>query len=243
MKFCERTPSAQQCQSELFDILPRPDIIHIAPLITLCQVEPRQVLMRRGELIRRVYLPYDAVLATVVEFHNGLMPETSIIGNEGFAPLPALFHGTHASDTVVCMLGGICASIRLADFQHEAQSNPRLNLLLKQYAQAYRMQMSARVACNALHTLRQRYASTMLSIDDRTRGEAFNISQDFLSLLLGVYRPSLSVVAQEYQQNNVIAYVRGHMQVLDRAALEACACECYAHSRARFERLLGIRVG
>ena len=57
--------------------------------------------------------------------------------------------------------------------------------------------------------------------------------------MLCVYRPSITVVASTLQRAGIIRSDRGHVAVLDRAALEATACDCYGAVRRRFDRLLG----
>jgi Mn-dependent DtxR family transcriptional regulator len=56
--------------------------------------------------------------------------------------------------------------------------------------------------------------------------------------MLGVGRHAVNETAQSLQEAGLIRYRRGRITVLDRAALEATACECYAVVRAEFERLL-----
>jgi Mn-dependent DtxR family transcriptional regulator len=74
---------------------------------------------------------------------------------------------------------------------------------------------------------------------DRTDGDEFQITQEFLSLMLCVYRPSVSTAASTLQRAGMICYGRGHITVLDRMGLEATACDCYATVNRRFDRQLG----
>jgi hypothetical protein len=57
--------------------------------------------------------------------------------------------------------------------------------------------------------------------------------------MLGVYRPSVSLVASAFQQAGINKYTRGNLTILDRAGLEETSCECYAVVRKQFERLIG----
>lgn len=230
------------CRSRLLDVLPERDLTHLMPIMTMCRVAPKQVLVQRGEPILYVYFPYDAVLATVVECREGGALEAVTTGTEGFAPLHALFGAERAIDTVVCTVEGVCARMRLSDVQHEMATNPRLRVWLEQYARAYQVYLAQRVACNRLHQLEQRYARTLLSLLDRTGGE-FVITQEHLAVLLGVSRPALSSVAHTIQEEGAVAYSRGRVRMLDRRKLEQHACECYADTRAAYERLLGMRIG
>ena len=88
-----------------------------------------------------------------------------------------------------------------------------------------------------------RFARWLLVTHDRVEGDEFEITQEFLAAMLGVHRPSVSVVAGMFQQAGIIRYSRGHMKILDRCRLEESACECYAAVRGHFERLLGTKRG
>jgi hypothetical protein len=69
------------------------------------------------------------------------------------------------------------------------------------------------------------------------------MTQEFLALMLAARRPSISVAAAALQRSGAIRYVHGKMEVLDRAGLEAAACECYGAVRERFDELLGVPAG
>jgi CRP-like cAMP-binding protein len=118
-----------------------------------------------------------------------------------------------------------------------------LSKILKCSGQAYLAQVSQSVACNRLHSTDIRFARWLLVTHDRVEGNEFEITQEFLAAMLGVHRPSISVVAGLFQQAGIIQYTRGHMKILDRARLEESACECYAMVRGQFERLLGVPRG
>src|SRR3546814_19463185 len=59
-----------------------------------------------------------------------------------------------------------------------------------------------------------------------------------LANVLGVQRTTVSAAAMELQQERLISYRRGRIEILDRAGLELAACECYGTIRANFDRLL-----
>lgn len=110
---------------------------------------------------------------------------------------------------------------------------------LLRYAQARLAALSRSVACNRLHSSQQRYARWVLNTHDRVGMDEFPITQDFLAHMLGVTRPTISLVGQELQTEGLIHYAQGRLTVDDRAGLEAVCCECYRATRQAFEELLG----
>ena len=65
------------------------------------------------------------------------------------------------------------------------------------------------------------------------------MTHEFISMMLGVRRPGVSLAAGVLQKAGLIHYVRGRMAVTDRPGLEAAGCECYHTVRREFGRLLG----
>jgi Mn-dependent DtxR family transcriptional regulator len=88
-----------------------------------------------------------------------------------------------------------------------------------------------------------RFARWMLITHDRVEGEEFPMTQEFIASMLGVHRPSVSLVAGVFQQAGIIQYSRGRIKVLDRSGLEDASCECYSIVRKQFKRLLDIPHG
>jgi CRP-like cAMP-binding protein len=112
--------------------------------------------------------------------------------------------------------------------------------LFLRYTQYWTDQLSQSVACNRLHTLDERCARWLLMTHDRIGGgDQFDLTQEFLSYMLGVRREGVSRAAHALQARGIIRYARGHVSVLDRAALERASCECYGATREDFERLAG----
>jgi CRP-like cAMP-binding protein len=108
--------------------------------------------------------------------------------------------------------------------------------LLLRYAEAYLEEVSQSVACNRLHTLEERCARWLLMTHDRTGADEMKLKQRFLSYMLGVHRPAVSLAAGALQKAGIIKYSRGTIRVLDRAALEAASCGCYERGRQGYAR-------
>jgi CRP-like cAMP-binding protein len=92
-------------------------------------------------------------------------------------------------------------------------------------------------ACHALHQVPQRGARWLLMTHDRMHRQDFRLSHEFLPVMLGVQRPTVSVVAATLQEAGLIRYMHGHVAVLNRHGLQAASCECYPIIRGHFDRL------
>jgi CRP-like cAMP-binding protein len=145
---------------------------------------------------------------------------------------------TSANDTVAQIPG--TASRTPADgFAADVDAHPAFRRLLGRYTQAYLTQVAQTAACNRLHGIEARCARWLLMTHDRVGGaERFPLTQEYLAIMLGVRRSGVSVAASALRDAGLIRYSRGAIRVLDRAGLEAAACECYGVVRRHFDRLV-----
>ena len=123
------------------------------------------------------------------------------------------------------------------------EGSAALRGLLHRYALDFQAQVTMTAACNARHAIEQRLARWLLTAHDRAGADAFPMTHEFLSMMLGVRRPGVSLAAGVLQKAGLIRYARGRMEVTDRPGLEAAACECYHTTRREFARLLGTDAG
>ena len=105
------------------------------------------------------------------------------------------------------------------------------------YAQANLLQIMQCTACNALHNVTQRCCRWLLQTHDRVDDDTFSLKQEFLAVMLGVHRPTVTVVLRALQREGLITSRYGRIQILKRKRLEAASCECYGVIRAHFARL------
>jgi CRP-like cAMP-binding protein len=108
------------------------------------------------------------------------------------------------------------------------QSAPQFQKILMLYSAGLAMQVAQTAACNRLHKIEERLARWLLIAQDRLESGTVRITHDFLATMLGTDRPSVTLAAGILQKNEIIAYVRGSVKILNRKKLEQFACECYA---------------
>ncbi len=118
-------------------------------------------------------------------------------------------------------------------FQEEQDRSPALRTLLLRYALAFQAQVAQTAACNGRHTLDQRLARWLLNAHDRADGDEFPMTQEFLSMMLCVHRPGVTVAARLFQQAGLIRYGNGHITITDRAGLEAAGVRVPRRRRPR----------
>lgn len=209
----------------------------LEPFLERVQLQRKEVVGERGERPSHVYFPSGAVLSVLTFMESGVAVEVGTIGREGFFGLEVLLGAKQWTETTLCQVEGPSLRMSADAFRHAAGNGTSLQSLAQRYLLAYMALLSQSVACNRLHTIEERFARWMLMTHDRVEGDSFYLTQEFIADMLGVHRPSVSLVAGAFQQAGFLKYSRGQLSISDREGLEDAACECYATSRAQFREL------
>ena len=235
--------SDAHCDNLLLKLLPPEEMRILLPRMERIDTPFGMKLFERDEPLEYAYFPCSGEHSILAIMANGNRVEVGTVGREGMSSIELLMGGSISLETTVCQIPGDALRMRAVDFKEALDRLPGLADLARRYMQAYLAQVSQSVACNRLHNLEQRFARWVLMSHDRVHGDSFHLTQDYLAAMLGVQRPSVSVVAQAFQQEGTIRYSRGQLNVLDRPGLEAAACECYFVVRDRYRSLLGVDIG
>jgi len=199
----------------------------------------KKTLYTPGGRIEAAYFVESGWVSMVAQLDDGSQAEVGLIGREGVCGVPlALGIDTSFVETYV-QASGTALQMEAGAFQRELEQHPELRKVLFRYNEALNAQTMQTAACNGRHELEQRLARWLLMAHDRAEDDVLPLTQEFLALMLCVYRPSITVVAGVLQRAGMIRYTKGSITVLDRAALEATACDCYETVRGRFKQLLG----
>ena len=135
-------------------------------------------------------------------------------------------------------LDGFALRIPARDLVQELDSNLPLRRILLRHTEALAAQVMQTAACNGRHGLEERLARWLLMAHDRADGDDLHLTQEFMAMMLGVHRPSVTITAGTLQSAGLIRYLAGRITVLDRQGLEAASCECYAAVRKRLAAIM-----
>jgi CRP-like cAMP-binding protein len=191
-------------------------------------LELKTVLHKPGEPIRDVYFPGGGFCSMLTVLEDGGMVEIATIGREGMVGVSAAVDGTAAKSAA--MVQGqtqTCYRMNVDVFREEVDRHGPFHELMTHYAQALFDFVARSTACNAVHSVEQRLARWLLMARDRMGSDQFPLTQEFVSMMLGAGRPTVTVVAGTLQKAGLITYHRGHVTIIDGENLEAASCECY----------------
>ena len=198
----------------------------------------RMILHTPDMPIEHLYFLQSGVASLLAMDDSAQAVEVGTIGNEGMSGL-AVFHGVESAPQQCFMqISGEGIRVPAAALLTALPGLPELDARLRRYAFCFFNDVAQSVACNRLHTVKQRCARWLLMTHDRVAENDFVLTHEFLSYMLAVRRSSVSVVARTLLDAQVIAYTRGRIRILDRPGLEAAACSCYRITRAAYDELL-----
>jgi CRP-like cAMP-binding protein len=225
-------------QNRLLAALPPDERARWLPELEPVEMPLGQVLYESGGAMTHVYFPTTAIVSLLYVMEDGASAEIAVVGNEGIVGVSLFMGGETTPSRSVVQSAGEGFRMRGQALKEEFHRSGAVLHLLLRYTQALITQMAQTAVCNRHHSLDQQLCRWLLLSLDRRHGPELAMTQELIANMLGVRREGVTEAAGALQRDGLIRYRRGHITVLDRAALERRTCECYAVVRKEYDRLL-----
>lgn len=210
----------------------------IEPGLERVSLRLRELLYEANKRIEAVYFPLNGVVSMLADLEDESLIEVATVGNEGMIGLPLFLGAVNTPGISFSQVPGDALRMTADYFQRITENGGPLTKLLHRYTQALMIQISQGTACNRVHPLDQRCARWLLQTHDRVNANEFQLTQEFLSQMLGVRRATVNEIATRLQELSLISYSRGTVRIVNRKGLEAASCHCYAVIRDEYDRML-----
>jgi len=211
----------------LLAALPPEDLARMLPALDQVHVDGGEVLCEPGDPIRHIYFPHDCLISLMAVAEGRMTLEVGQVGREGMlGATVALGHDTTQVRAVV-QRSGSASRIEAARLRAEFSRSPTLQRVLYRYTDALLAQAIQIAVCSRYHVLEARLARSLLVTRDRLQSDKFHLTHEFLAHALGVRRVGVTKAASALQQQGLIIYSRGNIEILDPAGLAAASCTCY----------------
>jgi len=232
-------PHGDKRTNRLLSLLSDKDYQRLRPHLSQVVFEYKKSLYEASHPIEHVYFPIDGMASLVITTADGASAEVGTIGSEGIVGLPVCLGDLDAPSSVYVQVPGTALEMDARIFREELERSPTLKSMMLRYAHAFFNQVAQSAACAHLHRVEQRCCRWLLMTRDRMPSGDFLLTQEFLGMMLGVRRTTVTDVMGALKKAGLIEYRRGHVIILDHEALRQRACECYEISKLEFDRLLG----
>ena len=213
--------------NKILTALPGEDFQRLVPHLEPVSFAAGQTLFEQGEEAHYLFFPENCVVSSQCGMQDGKSVEVGMIGREGVAGLNAIFGPVSCRQEVNVTVSGSGLRARADDLRREFERTSTLRQSLDRFLGEYAAHVSQRSACNALHSIEQRFAVWLLLLTERLDADTVEMTQERIAAHLGVRRAGITVIAGDLQDKGVLSNARGSVRALDRRALEAVACECY----------------
>ncbi|MCD7110220.1 Crp/Fnr family transcriptional regulator [Rhizobium sp. DKSPLA3] len=212
--------------------------------ILLADLEPidlahGQILHQPFETISHAYFFLGGLSSEVIRDSGGQRVEIGCIGREGLSGLPLLLGVGEAPHQAFMQIGGPALRIRAEAFERILQDHPAIRSALLKFVHTFMMQVASTALADARYTINERLARWILMAHDRTGDDDLPLTHDFLALMLGVRRPSVTTALHILEGKALIRSSRGTVTLRDRQGLERLAGGSYGFAEAEYRRVIG----
>jgi len=216
-----------QSSNTLLKSLPAPLFEALRPSLRSVFLPKDRFLYLQDDRLDYIYFPETAVVSELRTLDDGRMVEVAITGREGAAGLSALFCSSRVANCTQVSQAGSAVKVDRAELARLMRVYPEMRRSFSPYLDHYIRQISQRAICNMFHSVRERFCTWLLLVQDRCGRKTLKITHEQIARTLGVYRPSVTCIALEMRKDGLIDYSRGGIVIRDRGRMESGACGCY----------------
>jgi CRP-like cAMP-binding protein len=224
--------------NRLLAALPPADFSLLALYLRNVSLERNAVLVRAGDRIEEISFPCSATISFMLYMPNGQAVATAVIGNEAAVGLLSALGPSRSAATAVVLVAGTSLQISPARFHAVLRHSGAIRDAVRAHSAVLMTQFQYVAACNALHPVEARLARWLLHIHDRVDGDILPLTQEELSMLLGVRRTTVTHVVHKLRMSRAIRSDRRGLIEIDRPRLEEGVCQCYEAMRRRLDQIL-----
>ena len=225
-------------KNTILNALPQADFERLLPELEKVDLQLGQVIYRPEETIEYVYFPNSAIVSVIATTISGQSAETGVIGSEGMTGIDVLLGSDSTLLENIVQLSNSALRMKTAAIRREFKRGEALQNSLLRFIRLLLLQISQTALCNRLHMVEERLARWLLLCRDRSVTDELKLTQEFLSIMLGTNRATVTMAAIELQNIGYIKYSRGLITILDRYGLEDFCCDCYQTVKKEYDKPL-----
>ncbi len=197
----------------------------------------KTTLYSSGQTPAYAWFLTSGLASVVTSMADGRTAEVGLIGREGVVGSLHLLGPAPVITDCFIQLDGEGLRIPIADLRSAFHSSKEIRERVLEFVQEQTLAVSQLAGCQRLHEAEERLARWLLMAQDRANSESLNFTQEFLAMMLGAQRTTVTMVAGALQRSGLIEYHRGHVKIPNRENLEAAACDCYRVTKNLYANL------
>ena len=186
-----------------------------------------EVIYEEGAPFTHAVFPHSGLISLMATMANSKSVEKTSVGHEGFLGFGLIMGGSGAFGRCVVQVPGYASWLSKADLDEALAEFKCVRETMLRYAKALITQLMETVACNSLHSAEQRVIRWLLTAHESVSGDNFDLKQQVVAETMGLRRATVSAICSQLLSEGLLEYSRGDVTIVNRAGLEARACECF----------------
>jgi CRP-like cAMP-binding protein len=230
-------------KNAILDCVPQKEFEQLAPGMFSLQLDRDQVLSVCDQELQAVYFVTCGLVSVADMMSDGSGVEVGMVGCEGLVGIQVFLGSTIATAQTVVQVAGSALKLGTKDAVRGFESCPAFRKVVLHYINGMLVHAAKSASCNQLHEVEQRLARCLLTIADRLNSQKFYLTHEYLALMLGTRRSTVTQAAQALQEAGALEYMRGNIHILDKEKLEQMSCECYRYIANQIRGFLQLSCG
>lgn len=232
-------PPPDPTHNRLLARLAADELALLAPHLDYVRHERGEVLIEPDRPIACAWFLTSGLCSIIAVASETQGIEVGIAGRDGVVGTPLILDSDRSPHRVFMQVEGASFRIAATALQAALDRSRPLRRLLLHYVQAFAVQLAYTAVSNAVHSIEQRLARWLLMSHDRQDTDEIALTHEFLALMLGVRRPSVTIALHSLEGLGFIKATRGLVTMRSRSALEEFAGMAYGMPEAEYRRLIG----
>ncbi|HEX3100552.1 MAG TPA: Crp/Fnr family transcriptional regulator [Pyrinomonadaceae bacterium] len=213
--------------NHLLSALPPKDFLFIERHLESLSMVSGTMLADYCDPIQHCYFPNNGMISLLSVLEDGSTCEVGYIGFEGVVGMSAIFGKNEMPYQALVQARSEGFRVPIEVVAELFRKSPIFHDISLQFTYVVLRQFAQTSACNRFHTAESRLCRWFSVMCERSGNSHLTLTQEFLAYMLGVQRTSIGTIANNLQENGIIKYSRGRIEVLDLEGLKSQACECF----------------
>jgi CRP-like cAMP-binding protein len=223
--------------NNILNALPTEDLERLLPHFESVELKIGQIIYHPKKPITHVYFMNNAIISIIAATAEGQSAEVGVVGYEGAVGIESLMGAESAMHQHIVQHADSALRININKIKPEFLECGVLHDQLLHFTRLLMIQISQTALCNRLHTVEERLSRWLLMCRDRSNSDKLQLTQEFLAIMLGANRATVTLAAIALQSAGFIKYSRGQITIINRQGLQDYTCECYSIVKSEYERI------
>ena len=228
--------SNRSTKNIIINNLPEESYRQLLPHLEIVELAHGRFIYRPDEKIEYAYFPNESMISVIATTPEGHSAEVGVIGYEGIVGVDVLMGVDSTTNESIVQISDGALRVTADALKEEFNKGGAFHDLSLRFMHNLMMQISQTALCNRLHTVEERLSRWLLMCRDRSSDDTMRLTQEFLAIMLGTQRATVTVAAINLQSAGFIKYVRGNITITNREGLEEFTCECYKTVKRNYDR-------